>query len=687
MADATQQLVRYEALAQLLEDILEVDDLAQIARCVATRWKYFANVAGWRLIAVKTDGYLVIDGIRGEATLAEVQELSEWDAYHWSRQRPALLRLGTPTEGGNPPEHLGGRAITEIQVLPLFRAGRCHALISIAARGEPFSELDNKFICLFGGHLANRVSDLLHRRQADRLLRESERRYRSLAENSADWIWTIGVDGQITYTNDRSLELFGLSREEFYETNSASLVHPEDKAMLHEVLSAAVRDKRGWQNVLIRWRTKGGSYREFESNASPIFDENGELVGFQGVDRDVTERKQAEEEREKLAVQNWRLQKMESLSRMAGAIAHHFNNQLAAVMMNMEMVISDLPRHGGPFERLSEGMQSARKAAKVSTQMLTYLGQTTAPREPLDLTTVCQQHLPVIQAALPTDVVMALDLPTPGPLVVASADHVQQILTNLVTNAWEASTGQGTIRVSIKTILAEDIPTEHRFPIDWQPQDTGYACLEVADAGCGIALQDIEKVFDPFFSTKFPGRGLGLSVVLGIVRGQEGVITVESEAGRGSRFRVFLSISAAAVARKPIIATQPSKPAGGGSLLVVEDEPFLRKAAALAFKRLGYTVLTAQDGVEAVEVFQTHQDEISCVLCDLSMPRMNGWETLAALRKLAPGIPVILASGYSETQVLAGEHLELPQAFLSKPYDFEKLKATLAGILGGRLKG
>ena len=680
---AAQQLVRYEALAQLFEDILAVDDLAQIAQCVATRWKYFANVASWRLIAVKPDGYLVIDGIRGEATLAEVQQLSDWDAYHWSLQRPTLLRPGTHTDGGNPPEHLAGRGITEIQVLPLFRAERCIALISIAARCEPFSEMDNKFIRLFGSHLVNRVSDILHRHQADRLLRESEMRYRSLAENSTDWIWTIGVDGQITYTNDRSLDLFGLSREEFYTTNSMSLVHPEDKTILHEVLSTAVKNKRGWHDVLIRWRCKGGSYRGFESNASPIFDGNGELVGFQGVDRDVTERKQAEEEREKLAAQNRQLQKAESLSRMAGAIAHHFNNQLTAVMMSIEMVKRELPRHGDHFEQLSEGMQSARKAATVSTQMLTYLGQITAHREPLDLTAVCQRHLPLIQASIPTNVVLELDLPTPGPIVVASADHVQQILTNLVTNAWEASIGgQGKIRVSIKTILTEDIPAKNCFPIGWQPQDTGYACLEVTDAGCGIPPHDIERIFDPFFSTKFTGRGLGLPVVLGVVRGQQGVITVESEPGRGSCFRIFLSISAAAVPRMPILVTQPPQPVGSGSLLVVEDEPSLRKAVALAFKRLGYTVLTAQDGVEAVEVFQTHRDEISCVLCDLSMPRMNGWETLAALRKLTPGIPVILASGYSEAQVLAGEHPELPQAFLSKPYDPEKLAATLARFLG-----
>ncbi len=181
-APAAQQLVRYEALTQLFEDILAVDDLAQIARRVATRWKYVANVACWRLVVVDEEGYLVVDGIRGEASLASVQELSGWDLYHWSRQRPCLLRPAERLDGVEPPEHLTGRGITEIQVLPFFRAGRCIALISVAARHEPFNELDNKFVRLCGGHLADRVSYILRRRQADRLLRESEVRHREHLE-------------------------------------------------------------------------------------------------------------------------------------------------------------------------------------------------------------------------------------------------------------------------------------------------------------------------------------------------------------------------------------------------------------------------------------------------------------------------------------------------------------------------
>ncbi len=208
-----------------------------------------------------------------------------------------------------------------------------------------------------------------------------------------------------------------------------------------------------------------------------------------------------------------------------------------------------------------------------------------------------------------------------------------------------------------------------------------YACLEVADTGCGIAAGDIEKVFEPFFSKKFVGRGLGLPVVLGIVKAHQGAITVESKPGRGSVFRVFLPLTTEAILQKPIQTPQGQRAAGVGTVLVVDDEPALRKAVGFALKKSGFTVLVAADGVEAVEIFGQHREEISCVMCDLTMPRMNGWQTLAALRKLAPDIPVILSSGYSESQAMEGDHAERPQAFLSKPYEFKTLVETIVRIM------
>ena len=248
--------------------------------------------------------------------------------------------------------------------------------------------------------------------------------------------------------------------------------------------------------------------------------------------------------------------------------------------------------------------------------------------------------------------------------------------------SWEASgDGRSAIHLAIKTVTSVDIPATHRFPVDWQPHDPAYACLEVRDTGRGIPAHDVEKIFDPFFSTKFVGRGMGLAVVLGIVRSYQGGITMESEPGRGSIFRAFFPVSAEAVPQPPAPTAPSPTFRGSGTLLLVDDEPFVRQAVAKALTGVGFTVLAAKDGVEAVEIFRHHQGEIRLVLSDLTMPRMNGWETLAALRQLAPGIPVILSSGYNEAQVMAGGHPELPQAFLSKPYEYEELIQAIARVL------
>jgi len=264
---------------------------------------------------------------------------------------------------------------------------------------------------------------------------------------------------------------------------------------------------------------------------------------------EITARKRAEAEKETLEAQNRQLHKSESLGRMAGAIAHHFNNKLQAVMGNLELALMDLPQNGGPFETVTQAMQAARQATEVSRIMLTYLGLTVARCDPLDLAEVCHGQLPMLRAGAPQIVVLVNDLPSPGPTINANGNQIRQVLTNLVTNAWE-STGNagGVIRLTVKNVSATEVPATHRYPIDWQPHDPAYGCLEVVDTGCGIPAQDLEKIFDPFFSSKFTGRGMGLSVVLGIVRAHNGVVTVESEPGRGSVFRVFLPLSAEAIA-------------------------------------------------------------------------------------------------------------------------------------------
>ena len=461
------------------------------------------------------------------------------------------------------------------------------------------------------------------------------------------------------------------------------IVRPQDRAEVQRYLNDEVlKDKVNFDREYRIVRLNDQQERWVHGLGKIILDEHGQPVQMIGSIQDVTERKQAEEEKEKLEFQNRKLQKSESLGRMAGAIAHHFNNQLQAVMMNLQLAINDLPSDLGSVVNLTEAMQSAQKAAGLSSLMLTYLGQTAVKREPLDVAETCQRHLPMLRAVMPQSVILEVNLASPGPVINANANQIQQILTNLFTNACEAMGEiRGVIRLTLKTVSTADFPTINRFPIDSQPQGAAYACLEVADGGCGIADEDIEKVFDPFFSTKFIGRGLGLPVVLGIARTHGGCVTMESKPGKGSAFRVFLPLLAEAIPLKSAPMEQAQQMAVGATVLVVDDEPFLRKAVTLVLKRSGFTVFEAVDGVEAVEVFQKYRDEIGCVICDLTMPRMNGWETLKALRKIEPDIPLILASGYSEEQVMAGDHSELPQAFLSKPYELASLKNAIARVI------
>jgi len=515
--------------------------------------------------------------------------------------------------------------------------------------------------------------DITERKRAEDEIRRDKALLRCLIDSVGDLIFIKDVNGVYQACNKAAEEFIGMPESEqigktdfdFFGLEIAEAVRERDRLIL-----ASGKEGRVEEWVTYRDGRKG----LLDTIKAPFCGPDGKQLGLVGIARDITEKKQAEADKEKLEAQNRQLQKSESLGRMAGAIAHYFNNQLGAVIGNLETAIFELPQDAGPVTRLTAAMQAVEKAAEMSGLMLTYLGQTFGKREPLDLSEVCRHVLDSIRAVMPEEVVLETGFSSPGPVISANANKIQQVLANLAANAWEAfSESRGVIHLNVKTVSPAEIPASHRFPIDWQPREDAYACLEVADAGCGIADEDIEKLFDPFFSSKFTGRGLGLPVVLGIVKAHGGAVTVESEPGRGSIFRVFLPVSNEEVPRQQDKTTQPLPMEGGGTVLLVEDETMVRNIAATMLKHLGFSVIEAKDGVDAVDVFRQRRDEISCVLCDLTMPRMNGWETLTAMRKLAPDIPMILASGYDEAQVMEGDHPELPQVFLSKPYKHKDL--------------
>jgi len=391
-------------------------------------------------------------------------------------------------------------------------------------------------------------TELLECKRVEAALRESEERYRSILNASPDDITITDLQGRILMVSPAAVTMFGYNAaEEGLGRMVTDFIAPEDRALV--LSNFALKSERGMGKPdEYRGLRLDGTPFDIEVNSDFIRGAGGKPTGIVFIVRDITDRKRAENENAKLEALNRQLQKHESLNRMAGAIAHHFNNQLGAVIGYLEMAIAELPPDTGLNRKLTNARKAALTAAEISGLMLTYLGHSTGKHAPLDLSEVCRQALPLLEAAASKKMVLTVDLPAPGPTISANANQIQQVLTNLFTNAWEAAgENQGTLALTVKRVAAAEIRAAHRFPISWQPEEANYACLEVADTGGGIADQDFDKLFDPFFSSKFTGRGLGLSVVLGIVKAHGGVIVVESAIGRGSVFRVFLPMAAEAV--------------------------------------------------------------------------------------------------------------------------------------------
>jgi len=390
------------------------------------------------------------------------------------------------------------------------------------------------------------IHDITDRKIAEDALRKNEERMNLALKATQDAVWDWDLLTHDLYYSPRWWAMAGYKENELKNDPDLwrTLLHPDDLERANQTVDEALKSQNMFK-IETRLRHKDGHYVPVLTQGVILRDHNEKPVRVSGTNTDLTEQKKLAEERITWERQYQALQKSESLNRMAGAIAHHFNNLLGAVLGNLDMAMEDLPQKGDAFECLTEALLASQKAAEISSLMLTYLGQTPASHEPVDLSDLCRRSLPSLTSSIKTNVVFESTLPSAGPDITANANQMNQILKNLITNASEAiGENPGTISLTVSTLSLEDIPKEHCFPVDSQPLDKAYACMEIRDTGSGIAGKDIERIFDPFFSSKFTGRGLGLPVVLGVVRAHNGLIALESETGRGSIFRVFIPLSA-----------------------------------------------------------------------------------------------------------------------------------------------
>jgi PAS domain S-box-containing protein len=483
-----------------------------------------------------------------------------------------------------------------------------------------------------------------------------------------DGVITVDREGRIAYMNPvaemctgwRSKEVLGRNLRDCYVTRE------DGKGMGSDVHAPCTLLSRN------------GEKRTIEEVWSPIKDRDSAEEGHVIVFRDVTEKWNLERQLQQA-------QKMESLGVLAGGIAHDFNNLLMAIMGHAELALEGIPP-SSPARRDLTGITTAtQRAADLCRQMLAYAGKASFALERVGLGELVEEMTHLLKTSISKKAILVMNLERGLPPIKADPSQIRQIVMNLIINASEAiGDRNGKITVSMGAMPCDrEYLRGTELHVDLVPGL--YVYIEVADTGVGMDARTQSRIFEPFFSTKFTGRGLGLSAVLGIVRAHKGALKVYSEPGKGTTFKVFFPALEEAKEKEGFPeSSRRVEWRGKGTILLVDDEESLLGLGSRMLEYLGFTVLTAADGLEAVEVYRQRGKEIDLVLMDLTMPRMDGAKAFDELRLLNPEVRVVLASGYNKEDVASRIAGKDPDGILQKPYTLANLKESLAGRMPAR---
>jgi PAS domain S-box-containing protein len=489
-------------------------------------------------------------------------------------------------------------------------------------------------------------------------------------------------------------DLFGIVREA--NLSAARLLSVRPRALIGKAVVSfvALEDRPRVRKELGRWRSEPTPKMlevRLQPRSGEAFDAaialsvarggpHDTAIGFRWLVRDISAQRQLTDElrqREESALREVEaseararhVQKLESIGVLAGGIAHDFNNLLHVVLGNADLARLQLPSDSPAFEHLDEVIRATQRAAELTQQLLAYSGRGAVEIRHLNLSDEVRDMATLLRTAISKQAALVWDLAPDLPVITADPTQVRQIVMNLITNASDA-VGEGAGSITLKTGLIEDLRVES------EPHD--FVFLEVSDTGCGMDTNTLQRIFDPFFSTKFTGRGLGLAAVMGIVESHQGHIRIRTAPGEGTTFRILFP-----AARSTVEATPHRRSGAGwrgrGTVLLVEDEEGVREVIGRMLEHLGFQVLTAEDGVAALELLDRSNGAVSAVLLDLSMPRMGGSETLKRIKSRQPDLPVVLMSGYTEQEVAAKllEENGGAAGFLQKPFLPEDLASVL----------
>ena len=472
-------------------------------------------------------------------------------------------------------------------------------------------------------------------------------------------------------------------------------LQPDEGDIVEAELTYSAAAPRDGQPAAIRWMAR--NVTEYERMARQIRVRNAELesrvaartadlTAAQRLSQGLVEKEQdARRAVETSEAQSRHVQKLESIGVLAGGIAHDFNNLLHVVLGNADIALSNLTSGSAAREPLEEVVRATLRAADLTRQLLAYSGKGAFVVRHLDLSTEVREMATLLRTSISKQAMLAWELEPRLPAVNADPTQIRQIVMNLITNASDAlgETG-GTITLRTGVTRLEDL--EHqRFgrPLNGEEpaerSDDPLVFLEIGDDGAGMNPDTLSRIFDPFFSTKFSGRGLGLAAVMGIVRSHNGFIRIRTEPGKGTAFRVLFPAVGGSVPKSEKPSAERSEWRGSGTILVVEDEEGVREVAERILQDIGFHTIAAQDGRQALDIMEEVGSSVTAVLLDLSMPRMGGAETFRRLREIRPELPILMMSGYTE-QVVAPQLSNSGSGitgFLQKPFLAEDLIAVL----------